>query len=684
VRPKAYTSQQQAEDAFYQGAYEFRKAQEDYVSGSGQIGAWESLKHKARENPGFWMPFGGDAIDVARMGELYIAAKAQEAKAATPDQIELLQDYGRLEKAAQLRGTSFMGKLADSLAGLPAFAGEVAMTGGIYSAAEKGVFSGGKKAAEAFLKGAFSKALETGFAKSAGKKVFAGTVGSLAVAPIARGMAATASELKSQLDQSELKGLPETVKNVFVRSAADMLSVKSVEALSPFSKGVMNAIIKNDSSASLTMVQDQLRKGGISGFLGMAMQGEATKLLNAVGGVAPYQAPTGEDLAISALTGGIPHAFALATDLAMGRSQIYKAKLHADAALSRAQLIRDSNAAQETPDQAKAMTDNLAKGSPNEYTYLPVSTFAEYWKNDAPIKARELGITEQAYKGAVESGTDLTVKTSAFDHVIGKDEAASKFFANELRSAPDAMNVREGEAWQKRVESSKALEKDPEAARQAIVQQIVDIAQGDKVKEAVMLGRLDQGSETLLAKPEILGLNDDQVARVSQAIGEAQAHAENVLKEKEIKRRDNLKGDLYKKETERVREQVTKDFEAKEQEIQANAFEMTGKEPVPFNAKEKKAAIDAETQARLDAKYPKITDPSTLPDEAVKALHSDKASALKRLALEYLVENKLNQFKQANQAALRKLPKMADVRADAQTEVASTPLATLDPRTYLT
>src|SRR6185295_2172100 len=68
VRPKAYTSQQQAEDAFYQGAYEFRKAQEDYVSGSGQIGAWESLKHKARENPGFWMPFGGDAIDVARMG----------------------------------------------------------------------------------------------------------------------------------------------------------------------------------------------------------------------------------------------------------------------------------------------------------------------------------------------------------------------------------------------------------------------------------------------------------------------------------------------------------------------------------------------------------------------------------------------------------------------------------------
>jgi len=754
-----FTSQKEMEDAYYSQILDAKKAQEEFIAGDKPLDWWDSVAEKYKKNPVFWLPYGGDVVGAGEMKLLYEAAQAQKAGNETPEQAWMLEDFARMEKAAQFRGTTFAGKLTESLSSLPAFAGEVATTGGLYNAAEGAIFKGGGKLlAEDFLKGAFKRALEKGFLSSVVKKG-AAVLGASAIQAIpARGIHAAEEELKSAVVKGDTLELGHAAWDTFVRSYGEILGANSMQALKPIENAFVNAIIRNNSGATLTLIQDQLRKAGVGGFLGMLGQGEVAKLINAAGGVEPYHAPTGEEALVAMLTGAIPHALATGLDLTLGRQDLYKAQLHADAFLQRASILRDSDLTKELPDHSRFMSESMAGGGPNEYTLVPVKSFAEYWGDQAQEKAAALGITPEKFRALKNAGVDMTVKTAALDHVIGADEAAAKFFSREIRpgDAPDMMNVREGEEWQKRLADRHGLPTEEDAARQKIVQQIIEQARTDKIKAAISLARLDQGSEPLIADPAILGLNEEQGVRLAKVMGEAQAMAEDYINQKEIARRDKLKGDLYAKERDRVQAEVEKEVDARPEHValarlqrhespngtplpeqvpkiklsrealQAEGYKesllprgvveggrIEGQSPestgygvdpetaagmlrfqsghdlilalIGMGGKSRQEAIKAETDARMEARYPSVFDTSRLSQEAERALHNKKNAELKHLTAKYILENKLGAKVVGDLAgvAARRLPSMGQITSEAEREIAGTPTGQLDPRKYL-
>jgi len=748
---RAISSKKEFRDISIHREYEARKEEEAFIGGSGPIGAGETFSRTQATNPAWFVPWMPTLTRIGK-GMLLDEAKAAYQKSeATPKQIDLLNRSSRLDQATQFRKTGMTGYLAGAGTGAASMIPEF-MMGGAAGRTVAGAFGLGSKAA--------------GF----GQKLLSAFVESGAGAATA-GLPAAVETYFQRASPSGSLGMDNKGNVVYQVTGSNnepqYVAIPKA-ALSSFADYFGAHLLGPWFSKASPEIQSIAKQSLLKTFpmegLKMVGMNEASAFIKGIGGVTTLEKPTAlkafsdpeaaKEVFSQFLLGGSLGAFHAGArnaevdsyHKALGDfvdAQAKNAQLTAEGALRRAGLLHESKLSEEIPEASKNLSEAMAKGGPNEFTYLPSKTFGEYFTGrglDARSEGLKLVDGEQ-YDHAVRTGTDLTVPTALYDHAIGKDPEASKFFGNELRSAPDMMNVREATEWQKRLQERQAA---PSNAREDIIRQIVEQSRSDKAKESVLRARLDQGSESLLVDPATLGLSDKQVTRISEVVARGQAQAEGIINAKEQNRRDKLKGDLYAKEEARTRELVSKEVDAKpEYQVLADlqngtlkgklwpkdqgappkisrealkkdfpgvslsdlpkgitnssVSEGVGIHPEDLAAMhgyksghdflyalmglDRAKAIEGEVKARMDAKYPNTMAPSTLPEEAVKALHNEHSAELKRLALQYIVENKL--LPKMMGVATRRPPTMESVRYTAKAAIAGMTEGRINPQSFL-
>lgn len=121
------------------------------------------------------VPFLGTAAEISDLGAVGLAAMRLKNDEATQEDLALLKDYVDRES----RDKTFGAKVVSVLSALPAFAGELAMTAGIYSIGSKAGKEAGKAALEYVLKKEGRELLNSKLAQF-GVKALGATAGSLA------------------------------------------------------------------------------------------------------------------------------------------------------------------------------------------------------------------------------------------------------------------------------------------------------------------------------------------------------------------------------------------------------------------------------------------------------------------------------------------------------------------------
>lgn len=558
--PEGYdaASQQELEDIIYKNLHAEHMAEQGVIGGSGQMGALESAGNVLRENPLAPIPFLSHAIPIVKNLDLQEAMKREEARGAAtigsgletlskgaapaePDQQSELDRYfinrhARLQGAMAVRGKSFGGHLAEAAVTTPAMIGEMA-AGGSFGRSASG------------LLGMSGRGL-------AGK----------AFAAITESTAAAGSAGLPQMAEQTAGGM----------SPGDA-------ALSTFIDYASAHVFGPWFSKATPEVQAAVKKSLLKAFpveaAKMIGMGEVGDLAKGAAGIKPLELPD----VVKMLGGDTEAAKRVGTQAAAGgflgmfhavTHNARLAQMYAEASVLRGELLHEGPAA-DSPETSLEIAGKLATGGPNEKTLIPARALKDYYERKGVDPAEVAAKLTGNYEGAIRSGADMEVPTHLYDHVIGADPEASKFFANEIRPEAGALNLREAQWLEKAYSKSMEI---PDAARQRIVEQIVEQAKGDKTREAVGRARLDQSGEALLSDRSHLGLSDEQVARISKVVEKAQQTAEEAVNAKERERRDALKSDLYANELGRIREQVTREVDARAEQ-KALAYLQSGKLP---------------------------------------------------------------------------------------------------------
>lgn len=439
--------------ARYAAKYEELQREEAFIQTKGEMGFIDALDYQLdRKGVGGVIPFVSGGVDAAKAMELYDAAKAYEEGNASQIQQDLLLRTARMEQAAANRGTSILGGVGDILFQLPAFVGEFAATGGVYRGAAAITSFAGRRAVEGVLRGTLRKVL----LKSASR--LAGGVAQTAAAMPFRAAATTYQRMTPQgtlgLDEDgtvkyEIAAGSGEKWNValpkaLVQSFSEIMSERAGYLLRWADKRVNKVLFgwwgKAHPGASISGFQKFVKEAGVHGALGEMGEEEVGKLINAVGQVEPYRAPTGKELASEALAFSV---LPLANELA-GRFKEIGRNAKASKLMQRSQSAFEDLVAQVTA------------GTPEEFVHAPVALWNTHWqaaKNEDGTAASPkqvyvdiVGTPDAAakYDEASRTGSDLVIPTSRYAVTIAPSEHNS-YWQKNLRFSPMEMTAEETE-----------------------------------------------------------------------------------------------------------------------------------------------------------------------------------------------------------------------------------------------
>jgi hypothetical protein len=143
--------------------------------------------------------------------------------------------------------------------------------------------------------------------------------------------------------------------------------------------------------------------------------------------------------------------------------------------------VAQSKTAGRSPDAVQSFLAKATKDGPLADVYAPVESWTTYWQSqnlDPAEMATEVTGDSEAYARAVREGTDLVIPTARYAAKLAGTEH-NAFFAQELRTDPNAPNFREAKAIRAAVEArmkaaAAEAEQTPDAsaARQALLTQL--------------------------------------------------------------------------------------------------------------------------------------------------------------------------------------------------------------------
>jgi hypothetical protein len=515
------TSKDHGEEGYFREEYAKRQRAEKYISGEGPTGPLEAISKRHDDNPLFYLPFIGSIHDSGNALILYQAAKAKVAGTADEEQEDLILQAARLNAAAERRGSGIIGGAAEIMAGIPAVAGEFAMTGPTYRSAKVGVEAILHNALKAAVTGSTRGALAktAGVLAGAGAQTLAmgaGGVGEAAgrMTPALQSATDKSGELRAVLDPSTADDLGPAIMKTLGSRFVETLSERAGVGMERLGGAMKKAV----ASRFLAKFPDEgadglLRKikdaSGWHGVVGEVFEERVSEAGRALIGVEDYKPPTSEQLISEIIAFAVPGAAAsVARTATKALTPIEKAKTQQEATIPTNDIleavvktVQESGLLERAPEAAEKAIEVAAVDSPSEYAYADARTFnqimaekpaAEGGKIDPKALAERLGVTQKEYDLAIETGGDLKFKTSraAVELVSGGHE---EFFKEHLRFDPGDMSRAETELEVKRaVNEAKAEEKaeqDVEAAKEraALSKQYAEGAKriGDSIESAV-------------------------------------------------------------------------------------------------------------------------------------------------------------------------------------------------------
>lgn len=311
---------------------------ESIISSHAQVkpaGFFEKVK-EIKEKPTQLLPFVGSAVDIYEMGKLKFAADRLAKDEATEQDLIMLKDYA--DKAN--RDTTIGYKILDTLSYLPAFIGEIGLTGGAATA----VSAGARTSIKAILKKIVSKGGKEWIAKKMAEKGIAATglklaertavglAGRTAQAPLAGLTRIPASALQKQVNEKLTETETGEKAESLSKSLAKAFGEQWVETVSEFSGGVLgelfkgatnqikNKVIKTALFAAFDKVNPQLpastlerlvKRVGWNGVINEMLEERVADvghgLLNQIGlSDQPFKLPSGEQLLTEMVAFSVP------------------------------------------------------------------------------------------------------------------------------------------------------------------------------------------------------------------------------------------------------------------------------------------------------------------------------------------------------------------------------------------
>jgi hypothetical protein len=532
-------SQEQMEEIFYKEELSELRKDEEMIKGEGQIGGTESAFQTIRKNPVFFMPLASHLPGILQKADL--RASIDAVKNGTGDDVDRhrIERAARLEAAANHRGKSFMGYLGDAVTGFPAMAGEFAIGGSI---------------------GRGAKALFGLAGTSLGSKVGGALVESAAGAMTAGVPGAVEVYQQNKLGgQSDVEAAAKAARDAFADYLGNQIFGPWFSKASPEVQALTRkSLLKAVPTEALKMV-GQTAASDLMKTVGpdMAEHLKESLVFRAING----DPEAVKELSAQALVGGVSGGLHTAARNAEVGQFTKMAEAYAKASLERRSILEQ--VIKEFPELATDVSEQLSKAGPHGTTLLPVESLRAYYEkagvDPRTVVGEWLGDPAK-YDHARQSGADLLVPTSVYDRAMAADPKAAEFFANEIRPEPGMANLREAQMLEKAYASG--IRK---PARERVVEQIVEQARGDKLAEAVGMAELASGDEKVFF--DTLGLSDAQLAKIGQTLGKAREYARENLNEREIERRDKLKGALYEKEQARITKEVTKEVDARPEQV---------------------------------------------------------------------------------------------------------------------
>ena len=271
-----------------------------------------------------YLPYIGSGEEAYKIGRLVVAANRFQGGTATEEDVDLLSQYKAATEDEERRGYSIGGIVGNILVNLPAFAGELASTGGIYSAGKTAAIKGGREVLEGVIKGRLKNIVLRG----AGTAV--GAAAQLPLAGATRIAANTAERLLENYDISKdeagkiqvaLSGKDDGFAAALGKGTLDSY----IEILSERAGGALKHIGVDDAVSGLKravfgrwMAKHPGKAGefltrvskatGWNGVLGEIFEEEVGKAARAATGLEDYRTTTLKELAAEAIAFSVPGA----------------------------------------------------------------------------------------------------------------------------------------------------------------------------------------------------------------------------------------------------------------------------------------------------------------------------------------------------------------------------------------
>ena len=466
------------------------------------------------------LPFVGVAADVVDVAKLTaIADRIKENKDTDQDWIDLLKYDAEIR-----RGTTFGGKVAAVLGQLPAFAGEFAATGGLYTAGKEVATKGSLFLAKRFLKKSAEELLENRALRMAVQGT-AWAAGSMVQASVGMQHRVLAETMKAQLPQfsamsvTEQGDVEETIKDPndgFLKSWGKATLSMGIEVGTERVGATMSAILnkvpgveavkaavsarwmKMNPGKTWNQYKALLAKGGYDGVLEEVGEEYVGDLMKAVAGLEPLDLSWEEFgvrlVSFSVLPGA---GFMLSAPgmIKQSRNAAQQAQQQTEFFKELGTQTEQSKTRERMPGYLGVLGSMATENGPVQNLYHPVQTWNDYWtaQNQSPRQAAVELLGEQggqAYDDAQAAGHDLEIPLATYVEKIAPTMHNNAISREVRMGSAEAPNVRELEAvaqqMQAQVQEGMTLNQsmvDLQAEKEALTQESAQLEQAIQVDQ---------------------------------------------------------------------------------------------------------------------------------------------------------------------------------------------------------
>lgn len=462
--------------------------EENFIAGKDSVGFGESFERISKQNPYWWAPFLSGGEDVANALDVFEAARKIDQGQGDEYDEKMILRLARMDEAASRRGSGIASTIANVVASTPAFAGELAITGGIYRGIKIGTGLAIKAATEGIISGAMRKVLRQTVGWAAGsvaQTLFSPQrVASYAVQEMTPQYRAALSDggtiipVKTAEGKSFSVAVTKGFLDTFAEIASERTGAVFAKADDKLSSILFGWFQSKKPGATYQAFKAFARRAGVNGILGEMGEEQIGALMKAGFMLEPYQLPSATDLAGQA----IGFSFMPAGGAVLSRFNREEGPpIHAmetpsvqmDKLIALAHGLKNLD-----PKTSSAIVSDLAAESSHETIFIERSTWNNYWVNRTPDAggsadpaqkaAQTVGDNGDAYRESEATGL-LAIPTAKFISASNpKDvnnlvlaDADRTFFQEELKFDPGGLNSREIEEITKEIEKAAGPSKQP-------------------------------------------------------------------------------------------------------------------------------------------------------------------------------------------------------------------------------